>query len=106
MKEPKLGNAEPMNTSRMTTNRGTTDNLNKEESNKPGQLPSKDVQKQSEADTLKRLKEMKEKREQKERKRGAGREDMMNNRQREIMEREERKRKNDMDKGGSNVVGS
>jgi hypothetical protein len=38
--------------------------------------------------------------------RGAGREDMMNNRQREIMEREERKRKNDMDKGGSNVVGS
>jgi hypothetical protein len=38
--------------------------------------------------------------------RGAGREDMMNNRQREIMEREERKRKNNMDKGGSNVVGS
>lgn len=39
--------------------------------------------------------------------RGAGREDMMSNqRQREIMEREERKRKNDMDKGGSNVVGS
>jgi hypothetical protein len=39
--------------------------------------------------------------------RGAGREDMMSNqRQREIMEREERKRKNNMDKGGSNVVGS
>ena len=38
--------------------------------------------------------------------RGAGREDMMNNRQREIMEREERKRKNNMDKGGSSVVGS
>jgi hypothetical protein len=38
--------------------------------------------------------------------RGVGREDMMNNRQREIMEREERKRKNNMDKGGSNVVGS
>ena len=38
--------------------------------------------------------------------RGAGREDMMNNRQREIMEREERKRNSNMDKGGSNVVGS
>ena len=39
--------------------------------------------------------------------RGAGREDMMSNqRQREIMEREERKRKNAQDKGGSNVVGS
>jgi hypothetical protein len=39
--------------------------------------------------------------------RGAGREDMISNqRQREIMEREERKRKNNMDKGGSNVVGS
>ena len=39
--------------------------------------------------------------------RGAGREDMMSNqRQREIMEREERKRKNNMDRGGSNVVGS
>jgi hypothetical protein len=39
--------------------------------------------------------------------RGAGREDMMSReRQRMIMEREERKRKNAQDKGGSNVVGS
>lgn len=39
--------------------------------------------------------------------RGAGREDMMSReRQRMIMEREERKRKNAQDKGGSSVVGS
>jgi hypothetical protein len=39
--------------------------------------------------------------------RGAGREDMMSReRQRMIMEREERKRKNAQDKGGSNVIGS
>ena len=37
----------------------------------------------------------------------AGREDMMSRQRRqEIMDREERKRKNDKDKGGSNVVGS
>ena len=39
--------------------------------------------------------------------RGVGREDMMSReRQRMIMEREERKRKNAKDKGGSSVVGS
>jgi len=44
MKEPDYGNAEPANTSRMATNRGTTDNPNKEQDNKPGQIPSKDNQ--------------------------------------------------------------
>ena len=106
MKEPDYGNAEPMNTSRMATNRGTTDNPSKEQSNKPGQMPSKDNQKQSEADTLKRLKEMKDKREEKERKRGAGREDMMSRqRQDTIMRREEEKKKKAQGMGGGSVVG-
>jgi hypothetical protein len=103
MGEPDYGNAEPMNTSRMATNRGTTDNPNKSEGR--GQA-SKDNQKQSGNDTLKRLKEMKEKREQKERKRGAGREDMMSKqRQDTIMRREEEKKKKSQGMGGSTVVG-
>lgn len=106
MKEPDYGNAEPINTSRMATNRGTTDNPSKEQNTKPGQMPSKDNQKQSEADTLKRLKEMKDKREEKERKRGAGREDMMSRqRQDTIMRREEEKKKKAQGMGGGTVVG-
>ena len=106
MKEPDYGNAEPMNTSRMATNRGTTDNPSKEQNNKPGQMSSKDNQKQSEGDTLKRLKEMKDKREEKERKRGAGREDMMSRqRQDTIMRREEEKKKKAQGIGGGTVVG-
>ena len=38
--------------------------------------------------------------------RGTGRSEMMSERQREVMEREERKRKQAQEKGGSNVVGS
>ena len=106
MKEPDYGNAEPINTSRMPSNRGTTDNPNNEGSNKPGQIPPKDIQKQSEADTLKRLKEMKQKREEKERKRGAGREDMMSRQRQDIiMRREEEKKKKTQGIGGSTVVG-
>ena len=107
MSEPSFGNAEPMNTSRMATNRGTTDNPNKEQGSGQNNNPSKDNQRQSEADTLKRLKEMKEKREEKERKRGAGRDDMMSRqRQDTIMRREEEKKKKSQGMGGSNVVGA
>ena len=105
MSEPSFGNAEPMNTSRMATNRGTTDNPKKPEGKE--QEPSNDNQRQSEADTLKRLKEMKEKREEKDRKRGAGRDDMMSRqRQDTIMRREEEKKKKSQGMGGSNVVGA
>ena len=104
MDEPNFGNAEPMNTSRMATNRGTTDNPKKPEGKE--RQPSNDNQRQSENDTLKRLKEMKDKREQKERKRGAGREDMMSKqRQDTIMRREDEKKKKSQGMGGSTVVG-
>jgi hypothetical protein len=71
-------------------------------------IPSKDYSKKSTTNSTDQYK-AKKKSEDKAPRRSpaAGREDMMSRQRRqEIMDREERKRKNDKDKGGSNVVGS
>ena len=71
-------------------------------------IPSKDYSKKSITNSTDQYK-AKKKSEDKAPRRSpaAGREDMMSRQRRqEIMDREERKRKNDKDKGGSNVVGS
>ena len=71
-------------------------------------IPSKDYSKKpttNSADQYKAKKESPKKTPR--RSPAAGREDMMSRQRRqEIMDREERKRKNDKEKGGSNVVGS
>ena len=70
-------------------------------------IPSKDYSQKSTTNSTDQYK-AKKKSEDKAPRRSpaAGREDMMSRQRRqEIMDREERKRKNDKDKGGSNVVG-
>ena len=116
MGEPTFGEAKPMNTSRMSTNRGTTDNPNKlsavdrqvKEAQEKTSRPSKEESEVSKNETLQRLKKMKEEREKKDqaRKRGAGREDMMSRqRQDTIMRREEEKKNKAQGMGGGTVFG-
>lgn len=108
MKEPNFGNAEPMNTSRMARNLGTTDKPKMDDSRKSPDKNKPDLQEiaaQARKEARQRLESRRKEREQK--RPGAGREDMMSRqRQQMIMAREEQKKKNEKEKGGSNVVGA
>jgi hypothetical protein len=69
-------------------------------------IPSKDYSKKPTTNSADQYKAKKEAPKTSRRSPAAGREDMMSRQRRqEIMDREERKRKNDKDKGGSNVIG-